>query len=204
MKTNHSITLSPSPEEAMAKSNTYRLLARLWLREVDTQLLCVLQSPPLCEAFVEAGGILPVDGDQDRTIENLAIDYCRLFVGPTDHLPPYQSVWQAGRFQETTVTSMERFLEIIDYDTNILPRGMMRDHFGIQLDMMGQLLSKFSTCQSETENSKIISELASLFFTKHLQWTTQLLEMALQRASTEFYRSMIDLTRSFLDSERQT
>ena len=80
----------------------------------------------------------------------------------------------------------------------------MRDHFGIQLDMMGQLLSKFSTCQSETENSKIISELASLFFTKHLQWTTQLLEMALQRASTEFYRSMIDLTRSFLDSERQT
>ena len=44
-----------STAETTARSATYRLLARLWLREVEAQLLRELQSPPLRDSFLEAG-----------------------------------------------------------------------------------------------------------------------------------------------------
>ena len=171
----------------------YRLLGRFWLREVDRELLRALRSPPLREAFTDAGGVLPA-GDDDGTIEQLAIDYCRLFIGPTGHLPPYQSVWQGGQLQGTTAASMARFIDVVRYDTGRLPRGMMLDHLGVQLDVMGHILSQLTTGQIE----KDLSALAATFFRTHLTWTADFLNIAPQRATTDFYRSTLALTRVFL------
>ena len=189
-------------EEAAARSGTYRLLARLWLREIDRDLVRELRSPPLCDAFVAAGGIVPA-GDDDRTIEQLAIDYCRLFVGPTGHLPPYQSVWRNGQFKSATSDSMERFVEVVNYETDVLPGGMMLDHLGVQLDVMGHILDHFTAWQSELGSRDLLPELARTFFARHLLWTTDLLAAAARRAETEFYRATILLTRDFLNSEQQ-
>ena len=193
---------SISSDEAAALSGTYRLLARLWLREVDVAFLRELRSPPLCDSFAEVGGIVPA-GDDDRTIEQLAIDHCRLFVGPTDHLPPYQSVWQSGQFQSTAAVSIKKFIEVVGYDTNALPSGMMLDHLGVQLDVMGHILGQFSAWQAVPNNHKLLTELVHTFSTAHLLWTTELLEAASRRATTDFYRSVIMLTRAFLTAEMQ-
>ena len=80
-------------EESAARSGLYRLLGRLWLREMDQDALRELGRPPLCDSFVNAGGVLPTNDDLEM-IEQLAVDYCQLFVGPAGHLPPVQSVWQ--------------------------------------------------------------------------------------------------------------
>ncbi len=186
--------------QAVARSGTYRLLARLWLREVDRDLVRELRAPPLSHSFVEAGGVLPI-GDDDLAIEQLAIDYCRLFVGPTDHLPPYQSVWQNGQFQGTTIASMETFIDVVGYDVDTLPSGIMRDHLGVQLDVMGHILSQFSTRESEPDLHDLRSDLALKFFTAHLRWANELLDAAAQRATSDFYRSTVTLTRGFLDLE---
>lgn len=204
MNMNHEGIGSISTQEAAARSGTYRLLARLWLREVDGELLRELRSPRLCDSFVEAGGILPVDEDEDWTIEQLAIDYCRLFVGPTGHLPPYQSVWQEGQFQGTITASMESFVRAVHYDRNASTRGIMWDHLGVQLDVMGHILDQFVTRPPEPGRQGLLSELATAFFTRHLLWATELLEAVAERATTKFYRSTTKLTREFFDSEYES
>jgi TorA maturation chaperone TorD len=187
-------------EDATARSGMYRLLARLWLGEADRGLVKELRTPPLREAFSQAGGILPPD-DQGHTVEQLAIEYCRLFVGPMDHLPPYQSVWQSGQFHDAATASMEEFIEIVGYDTNALPRGMMFDHLGLQLDVMGHILDKRSVAPCDTELLRIILEIEQSFFASHLLWPAELLEAAARIATTGFYRSVIKMTRDFLNAE---
>lgn len=189
-----------SPEMAAARSGTYRLLARLWLREVDRDLLRELRSQPLSDAYVQAGGTLPAS-DDDHTNEELAIDYCRLFVGPSDHVPPYQSVWQSGQFQSASAASMKSFIDIVGYDTDQLPHGMMLDHLGVQLDVMGHIFGQISTSQADAVHFGQVLELANLFLTRHLQWPAELIQAAMRQAATDFYRSSIMLTGNFLGSE---
>ncbi len=194
-----SADLSRTTDEAAARSGTYRLLARLWLREVDHDLLQALCAPPLRDSFVAAGGTLPAHDDAE-TVEQLTHDYCRLFVGPTGHLPPYQSVWQTGQFQGTATSSIKQFIEIVDYDRL---SGTMLDHLGIELDVMGHILRHLSSFESDSDTLNGVAELANAFFTAHLTWPAELIELAANRATTEFYRSLCTLTRNFLDSEAQ-
>ena len=79
----------------------------------------------------------------------------------------------------------------------------MWDHLGVQLDVMGYILDQFSNGQLKPDHQSLLSELATAFFTRHLLWTTELLEAVAQKATTEFYRSTTRLTREFLDSESQ-
>lgn len=186
--------------EASARSVVYRLLARLWLRELDGPSLRVLRSPPLCDAFAEAGGRLP--GDDDAAIEALAIDYCQLFIGPANHLPPFQSVWQSGQFESDAIASVKGHAEVVGYDIATLPSGVMLDHLGVQLDVMGHILARIATWQPDSGRLDDVSEVARSFFAKHLTWPSRLLAIAAQKATTEFYRSTIALTGEFLDKER--
>ena len=178
----------------------YRLLARLWLSEVDENLLQNLLASPLRNSFVAAGGILPATSG-DQTVEQLSIDYCQLFIGPTDHLPPYQSVWQFGQFQGTTTVSMKRFIQIAGYDSEALPSGIILDHLGVQLDVMGHVLDEVVSEPSNSRAVTTISEIANSYFAIHLRWPAELLAVAERRATTEFYRSVIEMTREFLDCE---
>lgn len=200
MESSLALLATTSSEETAARGCTYHLLARLWLREVDRSLLRELGSPSLRDSFLGAGGSLPVC-DDIRTIEELEIDFCRLFVGPKNHLPPFQSVWQSGQFQSATTASMRSFIELVGYPIDRLPSGMMADHFGVQLDVMGHILQQFSTWRSDPDGLEQVLELANAFFTGHLLWAAELLSATLGRAATEFYRSSALLTRDFLNSE---
>ena len=70
------------------RAAVYQLLARLWAEEPG-RLLEQLRSEPLCSAWAQLGGIVP-DEDSDGTHSSLDEDYCRLFIGPKEHLPPIQ------------------------------------------------------------------------------------------------------------------
>ena len=70
-----------SEESDAERKHIYRLLARIWMREVDRHLILELSQTPLKESFVAAGVMLPVDAGK-ATIEQLAIDYWQLFLGP--------------------------------------------------------------------------------------------------------------------------
>lgn len=185
--------MTAAADELAALSGTYRLFARLWMREVDDKFLASLLKPPLRDGFTAAGGWLP-DAAAPATLEELAMDYCQLFLGPANHLPPYQSVWQRGHFQSESVDSMRHYVAAAGCE----PSGQMRDHLGVQLEVMGGLLEIGSKSVPHADDDLNI---VSTYFATHLTWSTPLLALAIDRAETDFYRSMIQMTRALLESE---
>lgn len=185
-------------QQAAARGGMYRLLARLWLSEVDHPLMQSLSQPPLRDSFSAAGGVLPA-GDDESHLEQLAIDYCQLFIGPKNHLPPFQSVWQTGQLQAASTASMQNFVDVVGYDSTGLPSGMMLDHLGVQLDVMGHLLEQIAARRCDPTNE--VMQLARAYCNGHLRWPAALLNAAEQHATTGFYCSVIGLTREFLESD---
>jgi len=199
---NPSTTTSCSEtNETMALAGLYGLLARLWLREVDAALLEQLRSPALCEIFMQAGGSLP-GKETDRAVAELATDYCQLFIGPTEHLPPFQSVWQSGQFQSEATTSMRRWSKVTHYKPAPSAMATMPDHLGVQLDVMGRIVGGCFGAEGTSNRNGSADAVAQSFFHHHLSWPTPLLELAIRRTKSTFYRSMIEMTRVFLESEQ--
>ena len=105
--------LDSTPADLDAASGMYALLAQVWLREVDLALLSRLRSPEVRPLFQAAGGELPADSE----VEHLAVEYCRMFVGPQGHLPPLQSVWERGELQSDITSSIRSFADAAGYQT---------------------------------------------------------------------------------------
>lgn len=187
-----SFDLDVSSAEFRAASSTYSLLARLWLREVDAPFLAQLRETDLGEAFQAAGGRVPQVGELDE----LAAEYCRLFVGPRNHLPPLQSVWQRGELQSEITSSIRSFAEAIFFDSPLNAGSVMYDHLGTELDIMSQITATVST-----ETCVESRALASEFFRRHLTWTDKLIQQAIGREPGPFYLSLLRMTRMFLDTE---
>ena len=189
----------PSGEEVR---RIYRMLGRLWSREVDDSLLRALLSHPIRDSLVAAGLMLPASCT-DVVREELAVEYCRLFVGPSGHLPLFQSVWQSGRYNGPAVRSMEQFIEMMHYEPADYAAGLMVDHLGVQLDVAGHLLSQLASSEQALETVASTREIFSCYLSSHLLWSIDLLESAAHRATSGFYRSAVQLTRNFLLSEWQ-
>jgi len=180
-------------EEFSAIAGTYRRLARLWLGEVDEQFLDSLLQAPLCDAFTSAGGSLPQDASPS-TLEELSVDYCQLFLGPARHFPPFQSVWERGQFQGESVQSMKQYFSVAGYETEL-----MADHLGVQLDVMAKILEARPQIPKEAD---AVVDLAYFYFAAHLTWANPLFESSVDHATTDFYRSVVNMTREFLNSEQ--
>jgi TorA maturation chaperone TorD len=97
---------------------------------------------------------------------------------------------------------MREMIDVVGYDVVRLPGGLMLDHLGVQLDVMGHLQKK-SSRPADAGSYDQVWELANAFFASHLLWPADLLTAAARRAEDDFYRSSIMLTREFLKSEMQ-
>ena len=98
----------------LARASTYQLLARLWVLEPG-ELLEPLATEPLASAWQLLGGNIP-DHASEEVRASLDEDFCRLFIGPKDHLPPIQSVWESGELDTGVTTSIREFDMIIGFD----------------------------------------------------------------------------------------
>lgn len=185
-----------SAETIQAAAGIYRLLSRLWLNEIDQAFAAELNSDPLRSAFLNAGGDLPPT--DAAGVETLAHDYCQLFIGPRDHLPPVQSVWREGTFQGSPADSMQDYLDILKQD----PADSIVDHLGIELQTMSVILDSLATEENQ-DNRQTLNRMATVFFREHLAWCRQLVEQVEAKANTDFYKSVARLTADFLAGESE-
>jgi TorA maturation chaperone TorD len=185
--------------DLLALADLYRLLSRLWIREVDGTLLARLSASPLREAIGKAGG-RPPTGDSAEVLEELQVDYCRLFIGPRDHLPPLQSVWQIGQLQGPLVVSMSAFVALLEADAAEDADRPFIDHLGFQLEVMGRIVQRMATA-TEPRQRDVLRDVARTFYLRHLSWPGPLLDAAERRAETAFYAGLMRMTRDLLQSE---
>ena len=187
----------PKLTEPQTLSHVYALLGTLWLQEVYAPFLSALRSPPLGTAFEAVGGVLPAA----EALDELSTEYCRLFIGPRNHLPPLQSVWQRGELASAITTSVQKFAGALHYNPPSAWPETMMDHLGIELLLMGQATSHLSA--GATTEASDSYQFASTFFTQHLLWTDRFLTATSNRATLPFYKSLAQVTTSFLASEQR-
>ena len=172
-----------SADDAIQRAAAYEFLGRLWASEVDGDLLAQLLKPSdIHDAFLAAGGDIQMSA---ASVNELAEDYCQLFLGPTNHLPPYQSVWIDGQFAGESSVDMKKWCELVHFESTAIEP----DQLGVQLTVMSRI--------SATANVPMESD----FFGRHLTWPSKLIATATQRARTGFYRSVTKMTAEFLESE---
>ena len=182
-------------EDLAAASGVYALLARLWMREVDHDLIQLLDGTELGDAFRAAGGTIPRVAELDE----LATEYCRLLIGPRNHLPPLQSVWARGELQSEITTSVQDFAQAVNYQTEPGQATTMLDHLAVQLEIMA-IATRLLAGDSQHDDG---IALAREFFRRHLSWPQPLLAAISAGARHAFFDSAARMTADFLAEEAE-
>ena len=159
-------------------------------------LLAELQSGPCAATFADYDFFSP---DEAIDVTMLAEDYCQLLLGPRDHLPPYQSVWEEGQLAGRAATSMRRYLELSQKP--LLHCEVEADHLGNQLAFMGEITAGMVAVSPGDERRTAYHALGLEFFAAHLRWPAPFLAVAEQQAQTQFYRIVSQCTTEFLVAE---
>ena len=177
-------------EECLMMASFYDLLAHFWLAEVTPEQLEVLNTPELKAALEELGASIP-PAHSAEVVEQLAVDYCQLFIGPTGQLVPVQSVWESGQLQAEISDSCREFYKMLP---EFEPQNPLPDHLGNQLDFMACLFGRMA----EAQDLEAASQLGAMFLEDHLDWVEPLTHAVQEKAETDFYRGVGRLTAEFL------
>jgi TorA maturation chaperone TorD len=88
------IEIKEMAERARTRSNIYGFLSTMFREEINAERLKQIKDPAIKEALSEMGLQYDIFSrtDQEKLIEDLAVEYARLFLGPDKHISPHESV----------------------------------------------------------------------------------------------------------------
>ena len=162
----------------------------------------------------------PIDPLSDRSREGLAVlgaffrefsedslelvweDYRKLFVGPTDIVPVWESVWTTKDrllFDEPTLEVRDFYAR---YGLKVEHKGRgPDDHIGYEFAFMGYLLHTIAEAveTSEPEKMREFVSAANGFYNSHLNaWAPECLSQFADKAESGFYRGVAMLGLGYL------
>jgi len=195
-------------------SDIYRLLARIFAREVTSDFLKKLRTPHFRGVLEELGVNL---GDnfftqpEEQLLEDLAIEYTGLFIGPGNFISPHESVHHIredgdyGNHWGADTVAVKKFVEAtgLSYQPDF---GGMPDHITAELEFMQKLEERLSQARTanETELADNLTMIKQRFFKEHiLSWMPDFLDKVINKANLPFYRQLAGLTKSFLEQEER-
>ena len=164
--------------EATDVTVSLRLFASVFAREVDEDLLREIAARR--PALEEALGSDPLSdlppGEVSARIETLAVEYCRLFIGPRGHMPPVESIARGeGCFWGPATGAVVSFYRLSGVRPSEQQR-MLPDHVSMELDCLATLEE-----QDRTDEARAFAH-------EHLlQWLPQLSRHVEERAALAFY-----------------
>ncbi|NKE68563.1 molecular chaperone TorD family protein [Ramlibacter sp. RBP-2] len=179
------------PDAAFAEEKVFDSMAAA-ARRLDPQL--------------EAGARRLGEAFAAQDLQELLVDYTRLFLGPPSPLAaPYGSVWLTGEnavMQESTVALQGLYGEAgfeLDEDLAEMP-----DHVAVELEFLYLLTFKQNEAWRAGDEVAIgaWNQLHGLFLRDHLgAWIGRFAAAVRDRAQTSFYRELADLTARFVQAE---
>jgi TorA maturation chaperone TorD len=188
------------------RRDSYKLLSACYYlpEEATCAQLAELEEAMAGEYTKAAEHVSGMRGETE--IEQLKIDYSRLFVGPFKLLaPPYGSVYlEGGRrvMGDSTLDAQKRYREVgldISGDIEKVP-----DHIAIELEFMYYLIFKEIEAlgYSDFENAIDYLEKQQGFLEDHLGvWAPKLADEMEKNARTEFYRNLGRSTKVFIEKD---
>lgn len=196
---------------AHARSHLYALLATIFRGEPKAELLRRLRDPALSRSLAEAGIDLGDEFDgraEAELIEDLAVEYARLFLGPGPHIAPYASVYLgaegAGLWGPATVW-VKRFIRDAGFEYSDGYRDLP-DHISVELEFMGEMTAREASAleNRDPDEAKRIREIETEFLADHLAiWAPLFCEKTASAAEGKFFGGMARLTAEFIHAEQQ-
>ncbi len=200
--------------EARHRSDIYGLLATVYGQEITSELLGQIRTPQ----FLGALSVLEVNGIDDlmqrpdsELLEDLAVEYTHLFLGPGKHISPHESVHhqredgQWGKLWGASTVEVKRFIEATGLSYNEEFKGLP-DHISVEFEFMQQLILREEQAWMDEDADKAAScrQVEKKFIEEHLiSWVPAFCEMVIQEAELPFYQAVAALTRSFIEFEME-
>jgi mycoredoxin len=186
--------MNPDPYELRAAAATLRLASRTFAAEADLTfyhaLLCLCGAPTL-----STQGLSPLDTMErampvQEALTCLAVEYCRLFIGPRPVCPPYASAYSATVLGVGTLEAVQAFLRQHDM-LPVLPVGAPidgDDHAAVVLAILEQLhLAAAADIDAGGTGSDALAALATLRTTYADRWLPAFLTSVATESKTGPY-----------------
>jgi TorA maturation chaperone TorD len=208
------VTIESSETAARAAkevSQLHAFLAALYRQEVDTQMLGALRAPGVVSSLAEAGVALDPrvrEGPEQEVLEELAVEYAALFLGPGEHVPPYESVYAergTGTLWGEQTVAVRRYVQAAGFECEGKHAGIP-DHVSVELEFMSELSRREAEAWSRSDRAAAANclEYQQEFMSEHLgTWVFRFCERVVEAAGLPFYRDIARLTSEFLDEERE-
>ncbi len=203
------------PEEmarmAMERNGLYGFLAAVFRSELTGDILGHLLDPRFQQDLAAVG----VDVDAfsslepgDAPLNDLSLEFSRLFMGPGTHASPYESVHMGGAggsLWGPETSAVKKFIERSGFTYDEGYHGLP-DHISVELEFMAHLTSVEAEAWRVGDNDKAINCLRfqKEFLDRHLgRWAGQFSKKVEELAELPFYSEMAALTREFVAAENQ-
>lgn len=142
-------------------------------------------------------------GYSEERFEDIRQDHARLFVGPADIVPVWESVWTTKDrlLFDTPTLEVRAFYE--KYGLAVEQQGMEPDdHIGYEFAFMGHLLASALHAEENGDSAgeRELVAAAGLFLASHLgTWAHDCLGKMAERAESDFYRGAALLGLGYLE-----
>lgn len=190
-----------------ARANVFRLLSECYLMPSQHMLGNIHDLADMlnfvCPEVARPSRQLESICKHDCEIEQIKVDYARLFVGPYTLLaPPYGSVYLEGQHRvmgNSTLDVMKGYMEVglsISEDFRDAP-----DHISAELEFMYYLVLKEieAIAGGEYTIAADYLEKQKCFLESHLGvWISEFSARVMEGAETEFYRTLSAITGGFV------
>ncbi len=199
-------------EMAEQRSNIYKFLSIIYAKEPDKELLEKIMKPDFLNTLSEAGiefGDEFLKTPNEKLLEDLIVEYTRLFLGPGSHISPHESVYiggyrdknpKSGLLWGDATVEVKHMVEELGYVYREEYNGIP-DHLAVELELMGRLTAKEHDVlinEDIREGYKCLLQ-EKQFLTEHLsRWIEVFCDRVTENAGHVFYREMARLTRDYV------
>jgi TorA maturation chaperone TorD len=202
-------------ELADQRINVYGFLARIYKQEVTPEFLPKVRTPEILGVLTHFGADLGddfVSRPADELIEDLAVEYTRLFLGPGKHVSPHESVHHErddgdwGRLWGASTVEVKKFIETagLQYKDDFTD---MPDHISVEFEFMQKVIEKERAAWEEGDGDAALYclKMEKMFIDDHLiTWIPRFCDEVTADAGLSFYREMARITKSFIELEKES
>lgn len=199
-------------EELRAELYLYNLLRQLFLKEPTKELindLATIQPPDEPDDTINYGLKLLCESVRkneyrvNEWIEELAIEYARLFIGPKNPPAiPYASFYLSesrALMTEETIEVRKRYLEAGMAVKELY--SIPDDHIGIELEFIYYLTQKIIELfeQGDREIASKLFEIREDFLNEHMRkWVPLFVDKILESTNEDFYKGIALILRGII------
>jgi TorA maturation chaperone TorD len=196
------------------RATIYGFLAAIYRQEVSSGLLKQIKDPQFLKVLSSLGIELNngfFKKPEKELLEDLAVEYARLFLGPGKHISPHESVHhqrddgQWGQLWGESTAQVNKFIESSGLEFTSEYTGLP-DHISVELEFMQHVVLREGQAWEADDNEMALLclENEKKFVDEHLsRWIPDFCEKVIKADDLSFYREIARLTKTFIEFERE-